>query len=226
MIEISIILPVFNEEKTIERVISLLVNLPVAKEIIVVNDGSTDRTAEILKMIQNKDSFKLIEHRKNYGKGRAVRTGIENTKGEFLVIQDGDMEQRPQDIVAMLQKAKGENLAVVFGTRMTNKNSPFNIWFLANKIITLVTNILFNSHLTDVMTGYKLCKTEIAKNLQLESDGFDIEPEITAKLLKQRIQIYEVPIFYKPRTKSDGKKICFWDTIKVIKRILLEKTRG
>lgn len=222
-IEISIVLPVFNEENTIKKISQKLVDLPLSKEIIIVNDGSTDSTGCMLKEMKKDNCLKIIEHKKNFGKGAAIRTGIKYARGEFFVIQDGDLEQDPRDIANMLRHAKENNLDVVFGSRVLNWGFKYDTRYVANMLFALITNILFKAHLTDIMTGYKLCKTPIIRDLKLNSNGFDIEPEITAKLLKRNINIHEIVISYNPRTYKEGKKICFWDSFKVIGRLLLEK---
>lgn len=222
-IEITIVLPVFNEENTIKKISEKLVDLPLSKEIIIVNDGSTDNTATMLKEMKKDNCLRVVEHKKNYGKGAAIRTGVKYARGEFFVIQDGDLEQDPRDIANLLRYAKEKNLDVVFGSRVLNWGFKYDIRYVANMLFALITNILFKAHLTDIMTGYKLCKTPIIKDLKLNSNGFDIEPEITAKLLKRNINIHEIVISYNPRTNKEGKKICFWDSFKVIGRLLLEK---
>lgn len=222
-IDVSIILPVFNEEKTIANVIDKLLRLSLRKEIIVVNDGSTDLTPEILKKFQANNCLKILEHGKNLGKGVAIRTGIKEAQGDFIIIQDGDLEQDPQDILNLLRVAKERNLEVIFGTRVLNRGFQFDIRYVANMLFALLTNILFRGHLSDIMTGYKLCKTDIIKGIKLDSNGFDIEPEITAKLLKQKRRICEIPVSYNPRTAKEGKKIRFRDSFKIVGRLLLEK---
>ncbi len=222
-IEISIVLPVFNEENTIKKITEKLIDLPLSKEVIIVNDGSTDNTASILKEIKKDDSVKIIDHKKNSGKGAAIRTGIKYASGEFFIIQDGDLEQDPRDIANLLSYAKEKNLDAVFGSRVLNWGFKYDIRYVANMLFALITNLMFKAHLTDIMTGYKLCRTGIVKDLKLNSNGFDIEPEITAKLLKLNINIHEIPVSYNPRTKKEGKKICFWDSFKVIGRLLREK---
>ncbi len=222
-IDITIIMPVYNEQRTIKQAFQETNILDISKEIIVVNDGSTDRTNEILSELEKENNFTLLTHKKNLGKGMAVRKGIENAKGKFIIIRDCDVEQKSEDIVKMLRTAKEENINVVFGTRILNWGYQFNIRFIANMLFAFITNILFHAHQTDIMTGYKLCETEIMKSLKLKCNGFDIEAEITAKLLKKDINICEIPISYNPRVVSDGKKICFSDSFKVVVRLLLER---
>lgn len=218
--KLSIIIPTFNEEKTIKLVIEKVkqVKLPkdFKKEIIVVDDGSSDQTEKILK--KGKE-IKYFRHNQNLGKGAAVRTGIENSTGEWIIIQDGDLEYDPVCYSKLLEPLLNRETKVVYGTRLINY--PLNLWgsrktvlpmhLIANKLLTIFTNILYGSNLTDMETGYKLFRSDILKKISLKSNRFDFEPEITAKILKLNIPIVEIPIKVRPRSYEEGKKIGFID---------------
>lgn len=223
--KLSIIIPVFNEEKTIEEILKRVaeVKLPtVHKEIVVVDDCSTDNTGQILSKLKIK--FLFLKHKKNLGKGAAVKTGIGHTTGDIIVIQDGDLEYDPIHYSELLEPFQKDGMKVVYGTRLINY--PLKVWgrnktimplhLIANKFLTLLTNLLYGSSLTDMETGYKLFKREVIKNTKINSNKFDFEAEITAKLLKRKIFIKEVPISIKPRTYRDGKKIGFKDGVTAV----------
>lgn len=230
---LSIVIPVFNEEKTVDQLLKnvLAVKLPlkIKKEIIVIDDGSTDQTRNILNSL--KRDFILISHDKNKGKGAAVRNGFSQAKGDFIIIQDADLEYNPQDYYSLLEPILMGKSRVVYGTRLVNY--PMKLWgenktvlpthLIANKFLTKMTNLLYGSNLTDMETCYKLFTREVLPSLDLKSDRFDIEPEITAKILKKGLKILEVPIKVIPRTYSEGKKISWRDGIQAV--IILFKYR-
>lgn len=206
-------MPVFNEENTLQEIIQRVLESPEADEIIIVNDGSTDASREILAHYKNNSRIKVINHSRNFGKGMAVRTGIEQASGDLILIQDADLEYDPRDYPRLLQPIR-ENLAdVVYGSRFLGEaRRPLHFWnMVANKILVFTTNILYNNILSDMETGYKLFKREVVKDLHLQARGFDFEPEFTAKLLKRGTRIYEVPIRFNPRLYSEGKKIMMKD---------------
>lgn len=219
--KLSIIIPVYNEEKTIETILDKVkkVNLDeIEKEIIVVDDGSTDNSRQLIKKIKG---IKLITQQRNMGKGSAVRTGLKYSTGEFVSIQDADLEYDPKDYKKLLNKIKnGAN--VVYGSRFLNKTFKFfgknktilPFHYLGNKLLVKFVNFLFNSNLTDIETCYKLVKHNVLLKLNLKANGFDIEPEITAKLLKRGYKIEEVPISFNPRSFKEGKKIKWKDGLK------------
>jgi len=212
--KLSIIIPAFNEEKTIEEVVKKVENisLPIGREIIVVNDGSTDGTANVLRELKGRFNFTLIEHQKNMGKGAAIRTGLKAATGDFVIVQDADLEYNPEDyrkIIAPLLEGKAE---VVYGSRTLGKNKRGSLsFFWGGKLLTFASNLLYGLKITDESTCYKAFKKDLLVSLNLESDGFEFCPEVTAKIGKRKIKIYEVPISYSARSKKEGKKIKWKD---------------
>lgn len=226
--KISIIIPVYNEENTIQTVLNKVVSVKLPyglrKEIIVIDDGSTDKTPVEIKSLQKKIVFKSLRNDNNRGKGFAVRVGIKNSSGELIIIQDADLEYNPKDFSRLISPIIEKNAQVVYGSRFINY--PLKLWgknktilpshWVGNKLMTFVTNLLYGSKLTDMETGYKLFKKEALSNIRLTANRFDIEPEITAKLLKKGYKIFEVEIKTNPRTFKEGKKISWRDGIGAI----------
>ncbi len=209
MTKLSIIVPVYNEEKTIERVIKELKELNIEKEIIVVDDGSTDSTSKILKGIKG---IKVIAHEKNLGKGAAVATGIKHARGDAILIQDADLEYKPKDIPKMVKALEKFDADAIFGYRfLRRRGKRLLLHDLGNAFLSFATSLLFLRSVPDMETGYKLVKTRFLKNLKLRARRFEIEPEITAKLLKQGCKIKFVPIEFEARGFEEGKKIRVWD---------------
>jgi glycosyltransferase involved in cell wall biosynthesis len=210
--KLTVIMPVFNEKNTVAEIIKRVQSVGLANEIIVVDDGSTDGTTDTLKSLSD-GVVKVIAHPGNRGKGAAVRSGIAAAKSELILIQDADLEYDPRDIPALLRPMEEGIADVVYGSRfLGGPRRPTMFWHMvANKALTLVTNILYNNILTDMETGYKLFKSDLLKSITIRSDSFDFEPEITAKLLKRKARIYEVPISFNPRDYSEGKKIGLGD---------------
>lgn len=205
---LSIIIPVFNERRTVAKVLDMLESVPIDKELIVVDDYSTDGSRKLLTEIAKKNgAFKLLFHSKNSGKGACIKTALSYAKGDYVIIHDADLEQNPLDILELFEPIDKEGYEAVFGTRVLNWGHEFDIRYIANKIFALLTDIIYKAHITDIMTGYKLIKRSVLESLNLSANGFDIEPEITAKLLKRGIRIREVPIRYTPRGYNEGKKI-------------------
>jgi glycosyltransferase involved in cell wall biosynthesis len=207
--KLSVIIPVYNEIKTINEILRRVESTGLVDEILVVDDGSTDGSKEILAKINGPGIIKVVFHDHNQGKGKAVRTGIENASGDLILIQDADLEYDPREYPILLRPIQEGIADVVYGSRFLGAGRrPVLFWnMVANKILTLVTNILYNNILTDMETGYKLFRKEIVGNMTLHARGFEFEPEFTAKILKRKVRIYEVPITFNPRDYSEGKKI-------------------
>lgn len=218
--KLSIIIPVYDEEATISEIISRVkkVKLPkgISKEVVVVDDGSKDASAKILKRIKG---IKFFAHKVNQGKGAAVRTGLTHVSGDIVLVQDADLEYNPNDYPRLLKPILEKKAEVVYGTRLKNypikvlgtNHTPFITHYLGNKLLTLVTNFLYGGGLTDMETCYKVFTRQVAKSLRLKSNRFEFEPEITAKILKRGYKIFEVPIKVKPRGYDEGKKITWKD---------------
>jgi len=216
--KLSIIIPVFNEEKTIREVVRKIQNLKLSgfdKEIIIVNDGSTDSSGSIIKELSNLKGIFVINKEKNQGKGSAVRAGIEKSKGEYILIQDADLEYHPNDIQKLLTPIKEKTAEVVYGTRLKRlpdfardeRNLQFATHYLGNKLLSLITSILYGQFITDMETGYKLFPKALVKNMKLKAKSFEFEPEITAKILKKGVKIKEIQITTNPRGYKEGKKL-------------------
>lgn len=222
---LSVIMPVYNEERTIEKVINEVKRSrlqSIKKQIIVVDDGSTDKTRDILKKIKNKDkSLIIIFKEKNQGKGSAVREGIKYASGDYIIIQDADLEYTPEDYNIMLMPILKGYADVVYGSRFLGPHRSFLFWhYVANKFLNFLTNFMYNTTLTDMETCFKLFKSEIIKSIKLRSNSFAIETEITSKILKKNVRIYEVPIQYFGRGYEEGKKIKAIDGIKAFLTLL------
>jgi glycosyltransferase involved in cell wall biosynthesis len=221
--KLDVIMPVYNEISTIETIIRRVESVRLAEKIIVVDDGSTDGTRDLLQEIVSKHpSVELILHEKNMGKGAAVRTGIDAATSDLLLIQDADLEYDPRDYTALLQPIYDGTADVVYGSRfLGGPRRVAMFWHMvANKLLTLMTNLLYNSILTDMETGYKLFKREIIQSIPLRSKRFDFEPEVTAKLLKRKVKIFEVPITFNPREYAEGKKIGLKDAFEAVWTLL------
>lgn len=228
--KLSIVIPVYNEERTIKKLLMRVcsVNLGnIKKEIIVVNDGSTDKTLmEIRKAKKDGLGLRLISYKKNRGKGYALRMGFKYVTGEAVVIQDGDMEYDPNDFNKMLLKIAKKGVEVVYGSRLLGKKviRHSGLSFLVGGLIlTKLTNILYGSNLTDEPTCYKMFATKLLKSIKLKSKKFEFCPEVTAKVLKRGIKIYEIPISYNPRYLNEGKKIRTSDFLEAVWVLVREK---
>jgi glycosyltransferase involved in cell wall biosynthesis len=225
---LSIIIPIYNEERIISTSLPKIFDLEINKEIIIINDGSKDKTESILKDLQKKYSFNLINKETNSGKGNSVKLGLENIQGDYFIVCDADTEYDPQDIVFLFDEIKkiyqtdSDKKIAIYGSRFLNKKN-FSLHHFVNWTLTATTNSLFGGHLTDMETCFKLIPKEALKNIKLKGGRFEIEPEITAKLIKNDYKIIEKPISYKPRGYSEGKKIKARDWLLAIGTLFSEK---
>jgi len=215
---VTVLIPAYNEIKTIREIIQRVKETGRTSEILVVDDGSTDGTREILKELTEHGEIRSIFHEKNGGKGAALRTGIQNATGDVIIIQDADLEYNPNEYPNLLKPIEDGIADVVYGSRFLGQaRRPILFWnMVANKILTFCTNILYNNILSDMETGYKVFKREMIKDIPLRAHRFDFEPEFTAKILKRKFRLYEVPIAFYPRDYSEGKKIKMWDAFEAL----------
>ena len=214
MADLSVLIPVYNEARTLERLLDAVEERPEVSELVIVDDGSTDGTPEILGNRDFKVRAQVIRHERNRGKGAALRTAIAAATGDVALVQDADLEYDPAEFPLLLAPIERGRAEVVYGSRSFAAHSAYSFWFvIGNKLVTLWTNVLFNSYLSDMETCYKLMPLSVWRSLDLQSDGFDIEPEITAKLLKSGRRIYEVPISYAARGRVEGKKLTWRDGV-------------
>ena len=218
--KLSIIIPVYNESKTLKEILKRVESVdlrPIEKEIIIVDDFSTDGSKEILKELEKEGRYIILYHKKNIGKGGAIKTALNEVTGDMVVIQDADLEYDPEDYKKLIKPILEGKAKVVYGSRFTGerKNMFYHHW-IGNKFLTFVTDILYNTTLSDMETCYKMWKTEIIKSIDIKSNKFNFEPEVTAKVLKKRIRIYEVPISYAGREYEEGKKISWKDGISAL----------
>ncbi len=206
---LSVIIPVYNEKSTLREIVQRVQATGLVSEILCVDDGSTDGSREILTELVGKNGVRVIFHERNQGKGAAVRTGIRAAKGDYILIQDADLEYDPRDYPNLIKPVEDGLAEVVYGSRfLGGARRPILFWnMVANKILTFITNILYNNILTDMETGYKLFMRELVVDMPLHARGFEFEPEFTAKILKRKARIYEVPITFTPRDYTEGKKI-------------------
>ncbi len=219
---LSVIIPVYNEVQNVREILKRVQATGLAWEILIVDDGSTDGTRDILEELDGTDQIRVILHEENQGKGAAVRTGFGEAKGDVFLIQDADLEYDPRDYPNILKPIEEGIADVVFGSRFLGgpRRSTMFLHMIANKLLTLATNILYNNILTDMETGYKVFRREVLDGITLHSNSFNFEPEFTAKILKKNVRIFEVPITFNPRDYSDGKKIKLHDAFEAIWALL------
>jgi len=216
--KVSVIIPVYNEESTIEEILRRVKAEEIATEILVIDDGSVDGTRDILAAMNEEEQLRVILHDRNRGKGAAVRTGFQNATGEVFLIQDADLEYDPRDYPTMIQPLEEGIADVVYGSRfLGGPRRTAMFWHMvANKLLTFMTNLLYNTILSDMETGYKVMKREIVDGMVIHANSFDFEPEFTAKVLKKKARVYEVPISFNPRDYDEGKKIGLGDAFQAV----------
>ncbi len=209
------IMPVYNEEDTLEEILRRVQAVGLASEIVIVDDGSQDRTREILKEWESQPGIRVILHEQNQGKGAAVVTGMKAAAGDVFIIQDADLEYDPNDYTKLLKPIEEGITDVVYGSRFANSNNRRAMFFnwLANQFLTFLTNLLYGAKLTDMETCYKVFRKEIVDGLTIHARGFEFEPEFTSKILKRNVRIMEIPITFDPRRYGEGKKITPWDGV-------------
>jgi glycosyltransferase involved in cell wall biosynthesis len=220
---LSILMPVYNEEERVERAITemLETKLPTDFELIIVNDGSSDRTREILNSRQWGPNVRLFEHAVNQGKGAAIQTGLREARGEFSAIMDADLEYDPADLGLLMPPLMSGKVNAAFGVRAFDGYSSHSFLFvLGNRGVTLACNIIFNVYVRDIMTMHKMIRTDLFRSLSLREPGFAIEPEITARLVQKKERIYEVPVHYHARSNVEGKKLTALDGFRVLRTLV------
>jgi glycosyltransferase involved in cell wall biosynthesis len=207
--KLSVVIPIFNEVKTLAVIVERVQATGLADEIVLVDDGSTDGTHDLLTNFDGRQGVQVIAHDRNLGKGAAVRTGIAAATGDVVLIQDADLEYDPRDYPALLQPIEEGIADVVYGSRfLGGPRRAVMFWhMIANQLLTLSTNVLYNTILSDMETGYKVFRRNVLKGIKLRANRFDFKPEFTAKILKRKVRIFEVPISFNPRDYSEGKKI-------------------
>ncbi|MCB9110816.1 MAG: glycosyltransferase family 2 protein [Anaerolineales bacterium] len=220
--KLSVIIPVYNEVESIETILKRVQDTKLANEILIVDDGSKDGTRDILKKLDGKKGVRVILHEKNQGKGAAVRTGMTSATGDVLLIQDADLEYDPRDYPDLLKPIEEGVADVVYGSRFLGRARRVTMFWhqLANQLLTLITNILYNTILTDMETGYKVFRREVMSGMTIRANSFNFEPEFTAKILKRKYRIFEVPITFNPREYSQGKKIKMHDAFEAVWALL------
>ena len=219
---LSVVIPVYNEVENIGEILKRVQSTRLASEIIIVDDGSKDGTRDVLRELDGKADVRIIFHERNQGKGAAVVTGLKAAQGDVLLIQDADLEYNPRDYPVLLQPIEEGLADVVYGSRFLG--APHRVtmfWHLiANRMLTFMTNILYNTILTDMETGYKVFRRDVIEGMKIRAKRFDFEPEFTAKVLKGRHRIFEVPISFNPRDYSQGKKIKLKDAFEAVWTLL------
>ena len=216
---LSIIIPIFNEKDTILELLNRIKKVGLKKEyeILMIDDGSTDGTREILEKIKNEKNYKVIFKEKNSGKGESLKLGFKKAVGEYVIVQDADLEYDPKDYLKLLEEILKHKKTVVYGSRfMGNYKDMSSLHYFGNQLLTFITNILFGVRLTDMETCYKLFPRELIQKLKLRASRFEFEPEVTAKIIKKGYKIVEVPISYAGRSHSEGKKITWKDGFSAI----------
>jgi len=221
--KLTVIIPVYNEGNTIENIIGRVIGVPCEKQIIVVDDGSTDMTRDILVKLQEKypNIIRCLFHPRNLGKGAAIKTGLSEASEEVIVIQDADLEYHPEDYPVALRLIADGWADAVYGSRFLGPHRVFLFWhYLANRFLTMVANIMTSGILTDMETGFKIIRADVLKKLDIQSYTFDFEVEVTIKLFRYGYRVYEIPITYTGRDYDEGKKIAWTDGIRAVWALL------
>ena len=211
---LSVVMPVFNEQQTVAEMVRRVLAVPLRVELIVVDDASTDGSRERLEALASELEFRLVLQPRNRGKGAALRRGFEEVTGDLVVIQDADLEYSPEEFPALVSLICEGRADVVYGSRFLGRHRVFLFThYLGNRLLSLVTNVMYNTMLTDMETCYKVMRVEVLRSMRLRSNGFGIEPELTAKIFKRGYRVYEVPITYDGRGYDEGKKIGWRDGV-------------
>lgn len=214
---LSVIIPCFNEAPTVEKILQKVLDVPVEKEVIIVDDGSTDGSSEIIRGLAARYPVTAFFHPKNKGKGAAIQTGLRHATGKYTIIQDADLETNPMNYLQLLDEIRSSGAPVIYGSRMLKKNKIYNLkYYLGGRLVTFFANWFCNQRLTDQPTCYKMLETDLFKELRIQSNRFEVCSEITAKLSLRKIRISEVPMDYYPRDKAEGKKLGWKDGYKAI----------
>jgi glycosyltransferase involved in cell wall biosynthesis len=214
---LSVLMPALNEGRTIDTVLDAVLGLDLPLEVILVDDGSTDDTWQRMQARADGARVRAFRHAANHGKGAAIRTALQHARGEVVIVQDADLEYNPADYTRLIAPMKSGRATVVYGTRAFASHTSYSYWYvMGNRLVTLATNLLYNVYLSDMETGYKVLPRDLALSLDLEARGFELEPEITAKVLRSGHRIYEVPIEYAARSREEGKKLTAMDGVKAL----------
>jgi glycosyltransferase involved in cell wall biosynthesis len=215
---LTVVIPIYNEKDTIAEIIRRVQATGLAEEILLIDDGSKDGTRDYLRQIESQPGIRVLYQEKNRGKGAALRAGFQAAQGDVILIQDADLEYNPLEYPSLLEPILSGTADVVYGSRfLGGRHGVTMFWHMvANQLLTLATNILYNSILSDMETGYKVFRSEIIKTIPLRANRFDFEPEITAKILKRKVKVFEVPISFYPREYAEGKKIGLRDAFSAV----------
>jgi glycosyltransferase involved in cell wall biosynthesis len=218
---LSVLMPALNEGRTISQVLDAVLASPVDLELILVDDGSTDRTWELMEASAASDPrVRAYRHHANQGKGAAIRTALRHARGAVVLIQDADLEYDPADYPRLLEPIQSGKATIVYGSRAFSSHTAYSYWYvMGNRLVTLATNVIYNCYLSDMETGYKVLPREVALSLDLQARGFELEAEVTAKLLRSGYRIYEVPISYAARSRAEGKKLTAMDGVRAVRAL-------